>query len=191
MDQYKKVANCVYGKTLQNVRDYTKVLLHTKRKSAVNAVSQPTYKHHTIITPELIQTVHNTEFITHDKPTSIGFTILELSKFIMYDFYYNKLTTNKSFEVDLGMSDTDSFLFSVTNPENYWNHIESFIDYSNYPKNHPKFTDNNKAQLGFFKDELAGKSVCKGFIGLRSKCYSMLLESKESKTIEEKKFAKA
>jgi len=119
MDQYKKVANCVYGKTLQNVREYTKVQIHNTKNSAMSAVSKPTYKNFAIITPELVQTTHFYETIVHDKPTAIGFTILELSKLFMFDFYYNKMTKNQSFKIDLGMSDTDSFLFSVNNPKNF------------------------------------------------------------------------
>lgn len=190
MDQYKKVANCVYGKTLQNVREYTKVKIHTSKKSAINASSRPTFKNFSILGSNLIQTVHYIETIVHDKPTSIGFSILELSKHFMYDFFYNKMSNDKEFKMDLGMSDTDSFLFSVTNPDKFWQHMDQYMDYSNYPQDHQKFNDKSKAKLGLFKDELGGKSICKGFIGLRPKCYAMLLESKDTKEINEKKVCK-
>jgi len=87
--QFKKLANCVYGKTMQNVRDYMTVKLHTTKKSALNAIAKPTYKNHTILSKSLIQTNHYTPIITHDKPIAIGVSILELVIFTLlckYDF---------------------------------------------------------------------------------------------------------
>lgn len=77
-DQYKKLANVVYGKCLQNVRDYMVVKLHTTKKSALKAISDPTYRNHVIIDENLVQTNHSTITVKHDKPIFIGFTILEL-----------------------------------------------------------------------------------------------------------------
>lgn len=107
----------------------------------------------------------------------------------MFDFYYNKLTKNTDCQFDLGMSDTDSFLFRVTEPKKFWKHVEKYMDFSNYPKNHSKYSLTNKAKLGFFKDELAGEKKCTGFVGLRPKCYAMQLEDKKGK-ISEKKICK-
>lgn len=104
----------------------------------------------------------------------------------MFDFYYNKMTRNTSCQFELGMSDTDSFLFRVTQPEKFWKHMDKFMDYSNYPKTHPKFSNTNKAKLGYFKDELAGEKKCLGFVGLRPKCYAMLLTDDKNKKSEKK-----
>lgn len=78
MDQFKKLANSTYGKTLQDVRNYSIIKIHTNKKSALKAVAQPTYKSFSIISNKLIQTSHFTPVIKHDKPIFIGFTILEL-----------------------------------------------------------------------------------------------------------------
>lgn len=80
-------------------------------------------------------------------------------------------------ELNLGMSDTDSFLFKVDNGKVFREHIHPFMDYSNYPENHALFSSKNKAKLGFFKDELAGRDKCLEFVGLRSKCYAMKFEN--------------
>jgi len=71
-------ANSVFGKTMQNVRDYSCVKLHTSAKSALKAISKPTFKNYTILGEDLVQTNHFTQTITHDKPIAIGFSILEL-----------------------------------------------------------------------------------------------------------------
>ncbi|EFX60182.1 hypothetical protein DAPPUDRAFT_344893, partial [Daphnia pulex] len=180
MDQFKKLANSVFGKTMQNVRDYVSVKLHTSEKTLLKAISNVTFKSYTIIGEDLVQTNHFTPTITHDKPIAIGFTILELSKHIMFDFWYNKMTKNSPCEFNLGMSDTDSFLFEVTKPKLFWKSVEPYMDFSNYDKDHPKFSEGNKAKLGFFKDELCGGKKCVEFIGLRPKCYALNLVDKKS-----------
>lgn len=90
-DQFKKLANSTYGKTIQNVRNYINVKLHTNIKSLQKAISSHTFKNFVIIDTNLVQTNHFTPNIIHDKPLFVGFTILELSKHIMYNFYYNTL----------------------------------------------------------------------------------------------------
>jgi len=108
----------------------------------------------------------------------------------MFDFFYNKMTKIDQCEFDLGMTDTDSFLFRVTNPNLFWKQMHKYMDFSNYPKSHPKFDNSNKAKLGFFKDELAGEKKCLGFIGLRPKCYAMSLQNNETGVTSEKKICK-
>jgi hypothetical protein len=108
----------------------------------------------------------------------------------MFDFFYNHLTANCPSKFDMGMSDTDSFLFSVTKPKQFWSHVDKYIDYSNYPETHPNFNETNKAALGFFKNELAGSKICSEFIGLRAKCYSLKLKDANTSCISEKNVCK-
>lgn len=189
-DQFKKVANSTYGKTIQNVRNYLNVKLHVKPKSLLKSIANPTFKSFTIIDENLVQTNHFTPTILHDKPIFVGFTILELSKEFMYDFYYNKMAHNISCDIDLGFSDTDSFLFKVKNAAVFNEHIKKFMDFSNFSPEHKNFDEKNKAQLGYFKNELGGKYECLEFIGLRAKCYSLNLIDVKNKTTLEKKTCK-
>lgn len=189
-DQFKKVANCVYGKTIQNNRSYIRVKLHNKTSSLLRSVSDSTFKNFVIIDENLVQTNHKLWIIKHDRPIYAGFTILELSKHFMYDFFYNVLIKNLKCDLQLGMSDTDSFLFKVNNSKTFREHIKEHMDYSNYPSEHHMFSNNNKSKLGYFKDELAGKFICCEFVGLKSKCYSLLLKNIQSGHSEEKKVCK-
>jgi len=135
----KKILNSVYGKTIQNPRNYTEVKIHTNYNSLQRALSSHTFKGFSIIGSKLVQTNHKLTEIVHDKPIYAGFAILELSKHFMFDFYYNKLIKGLDCEVDLGMSDTDSLLFKVSDAEIFRKHIHPFMDYSNYPSDHPLF----------------------------------------------------
>lgn len=108
----------------------------------------------------------------------------------MYDFFYNKLLKNCPSKIDLGMSDTDSLLLLVDKPDLFWKHVDPYMDYSNYEKTHPKYSETNKSQLGYFKDELCGSSTCLEFVGLRPKCYCLKLENKKTGEISTKKTSK-
>lgn len=98
----------------------------------------------------------------------------------MYDFWFNQLTKNSDCEFDLGMSDTDSLLFKVTKPHAFWNQMDGHMDYSNFDPSHPKFTLENKAMLGKFKNELGSEKKCVRYVGLRAKCYSLKLVDKKN-----------
>jgi len=185
-NQFKLVANSTYGKTIQNVRAYSIVKLHNNKRSLLRAISHHTFKNFVIIDENLVQTNHIKPIIVHDRPIAVGMTVLELSKHIMYDFYYNVLIDN-SYNVDLGFSDTDSFLFKTNNTKKLRQKIKNHMDFSNYPTDHVLFSTENKAKLGFFKDELGGKQSISEFVGLRAKCYSMKMREKiDNKHIEKK-----
>jgi hypothetical protein len=175
---------------LQSVRDYISVKLHVKGSSVLKAISNHTFKHFSVIDENLVQTNHFLPVIKHMTPIAIGVTILELSKAAMIDSWYNKITNLKDCTFDLGMTDTDSFLFKVSNKTAFWQHVRSIMDYSNYEPEHPLYDKTHKAELGFFKDELCGKFKCIEFVGLRSKTYSMLLSDEKTQVTSEKKVCK-
>jgi hypothetical protein len=189
-DQFKKLANSVYGKTIQNVRNYSKSLFVRDIDGFLKYTSDIFFKSYYIIDENLVQINMIVNRIIHDRPTYIGFTILELSKHHMFNFFYNVLLRNCPSTIDLGMTDTDSFLFKVDKPAHFRKHVQKYMDYSNYPVSHKFFNTSNKAIPGFFKDELAGKYTCSEFIGLKSKCYAMDLVDISTKKHTEKKTCK-
>jgi hypothetical protein len=109
----------------------------------------------------------------------------------MYETYYKTLLPKCGKEnLELLFLDTDSFCFGVKNEKCFNKAMFKIMDYSNYPTNHKLFDNSNQAQLGYFKDELKGESVCTEFVGLRSKCYAMNLVKIGSNSIKEKKVCK-
>ena len=62
--------------------------------------------------------------------------------------------------------------------------MDVHMDYSNYNPFHPKFTMENKAKLGKFKNELGSDKKCVRFVGLRAKCYSLKLTDKKHEKSE-------
>ena len=106
-----------------------------------------------------------------NKPIYVGFTVLELNKWLMYDFHYN---FKKNFEAELLFTDTESLTYEIKSEdvyEEFFKHKHLF-DFSNYPKDSKFFDETNKKVIGKMKDESGEKIVCK-FVGLKSKMYSM------------------
>ena len=52
-----------------------------------------------------------------NKPIYVGFTVLELSKWLMNDFRYNFI--KKGFDVKLLFTDTDSFTYEIKSKDVY------------------------------------------------------------------------
>jgi len=108
----------------------------------------------------------------------------------MYNAWYNKITKNSGLKFQLGMTDTDSFLFKVSDGKRFREHCKYFMDYSNYPPSHRDFSLSHKSELGYFKDELLGSLKCLEFVGLRSKCYALNLVNTITNETLHKKTAK-
>ena len=80
------------------------VRLVNNEKDFLKYSSKPTHSTHKIF-DENYAAIHE---IKLSKPIYIGFTILELSKWLMYDFHYNFI--KKHFDPVLLFTDTESFL---------------------------------------------------------------------------------
>ena len=106
-----------------------------------------------------------------NKPIYVGFTVLELSKWLMYDFHYSFI--KKHFDAELLFTDTEDIY------EQFFKHKHLF-DFSNYPKDLQFFDETNKKVIGKMKDESEGE-IADEFVGLKSKIYSMKnIDGKES-----------
>ena len=106
-----------------------------------------------------------------NKPIYVGFTVLKLSKWLMYDFHYNFI---KKQNTDLLFTDTGSLTYEIKLEDVY---EEFFTDkhlfaLSNYPKD-LKFSDlvNDKV-IGKMKG-VSEEKINDEFVGLKSKMYSV------------------
>ena len=60
------------------------------------------------------------------------------------------------------------------------------MDFSNYPKDHPRYDGSHANKLGYWKDEAKGDLITE-FIGLASKTYSMRVLKADGKEVDESK----
>ena len=117
-----------------------------------------------------------------NKPIYVGFSVLDLSKWKMYDFHYNFI--KKDFDAKLLFIDTDSLTYEIKS-ENVCEEFfkwKDLFDFSNYSKDSKFFNETNKKVIGKMKDEFGGVIVIE-FVGLKSKMYSMKkIDGKECNT---------
>ena len=180
-DFYKLMNNAVFGKTMENVFKRMNFKLINNVKQLTKYTRRPTFKHKVDISPDqLVGVEMEKETITLDKNVSVGFSVLELSKVLMYDFYYNKLKKQYGEKVTLCYTDTDSFIIEIQTDDLYEDlkDMADDFDFSDYPANHPCFDKKNKKVIGKFKDELCG-TIMTEFVGLKSKMYSFMVDQKQ------------
>ena len=119
-----------------------------------------------------------------NKPIYLGLSILEISKTLMYEYWYDYMKPKYGNDVKFCYMDTDSFVMNIKTNDFYndiANDVESRFDTSNYEVNRPLPTGKNKKVIGLMKDELRGKIITE-FVTLRPKTYSYLTdEGKEDK----------
>ena len=90
-----------------------------------------------------------------DKRSFLGFPILQLSKSLMYETYYNKLQTFFGQDkLHLHYMDCDSFVLSIETQSNIKDlkSLEYLFDFSIVDENHELFSKKNK-KVGKFKIE--------------------------------------
>lgn len=176
--------NAVFGKTMENVdkRVDVKILSHWenkgKKQGAGSLVSKLNCRNVAIFNENLVAVQMERLKVTYNKPIYIGFSVLELSKLLMYNFYYDFLKPLYQKNIQLCYMDTDSFILLIHTDDIYNDmklHLSKF-DTSNFPPNNIfNIPLQNKSILGLFKDENAGK-IQTEFVGLRSKMYANKVE---------------
>ena len=98
-------------------------------------------------------------------------SILDNSKILMYDFSYNVLKKEYGPRCELLYRDRDSLLLEIET-EDVYKGIKSnknLYDTSDYPKEHPLYSDVNKKVLGKMKDECNGTPIAE-CVFLDQKC---------------------
>ena len=119
-----------------------------------------------------------------NKPIYLGLSILDISKIVMYEFWYDYMKPKYSNDVKLCYMDTDSFIMNIKTEDFYKdiaNDVEKRFDTSNYEVKRPLPTGKNKKVIGLMKDEL-GRKIITEFVTLRPKTYSYLTDDgKEDK----------
>ena len=81
--------NSVYGKTIENVRKIINVRLVNNEKDFLKYTSRPTHITHKIFDKNYAAIHEIKPVLTLNKPISVGFTVLELSKRLMYELHDN------------------------------------------------------------------------------------------------------
>ena len=91
-DIFKLMNHVIFGKTIGNVRKYRDIKLVTTERRRNYLLSEPKYYSTKFFTENLIAKEIKKTQITMSKPVYIGLSILDLTKTVMYEFWYeNKM----------------------------------------------------------------------------------------------------
>ena len=160
------------------------IKLVTTDKERSKLVSEPSYHTINLISEDLSIIEMKKTKVKMNKPIYLGLSILEISKILIYEFWFDYMKPKYDNNVKLCYMDTDSFIMNIkTNDfyEDIANDVENRFDTSNYEVNRPLPMGKNKNIIGLMKDELGGKIVTE-FVTLRPKTYSYLTDDgKENK----------
>ena len=195
---YKLMINAFFGKTMENIRKRRHIDIVSSPEKLRKLVAQPTFKCVTAFNEHLSAVERYKAKVMLNKPIYIGLSVLDISKWLMYHFYYNII--HKIFPPDavrLLFTDTDSLCISIRDCCNVYDRLRDGIieidgekmniidlfDVSNFPDEHRIFKTlnpievqrqkkKNKKVPGKMKDELNGNILLE-FVGLRAKAYAM------------------
>ena len=184
-DFFKLMNDSVFGKTMENVRTHRNIRLVTAKEKRIKIVSEPNYHTTKYFSKNLLAIEMKKAKVRMNKLRYLSMSILDISKTLIYEFWYDYIKPKYKDKAKLCYMDTDRFVIHIETEdffEDINNDVERWFDTSNYDKNdkRPLQIGVNKKVIGMFKDELGGK-IMKEFCALRAKTYSYLMDDDSEK----------
>ena len=95
-----------------------------------------------------------------NNPVYLGLSILEISKIVKYEFWYDYMRPKYGEKLKLCYMDADSFIVYIKKENTYLDNakdVETRFDTSNYELDRPLPKGKSKKVIGLMKNELGGK----------------------------------
>ena len=139
---YKLMNNSFYGKTTENIRKSLSLDLIDKSDThrTLNRESKFSFDDKIAEFEKFNLYSFNKESIKFTKPIYVGFSVLQLSKLLMYEWYYDKMQQCFGEDsLELHYLDTDSFILSFNPIKNLIEDLKHFkedFDFNNLDPSH-------------------------------------------------------
>ena len=102
----------VYCKTMENVRKRIKIKIVKNFKDLIKYTARPTCVNWNVFEKNFSVAIHEKKVsLTLNIPIYVGFTVLQLSKWEMYNFHYNFMI--RKLNTKLLFTDTDSLCYEI------------------------------------------------------------------------------
>ena len=108
-DFFKLMNSSIFGKTMENVRKHRDIKLVTTDVKRNKLVSEPNYHTTKRFSENLLAIEMKKIKVKMNKPIYLGMSILDISKTLMYRFWYDYLKSKYEDKVKLCYTDTDRF----------------------------------------------------------------------------------
>ena len=109
----KLLNNSVFRKIIENVRKHRDIKLVTTDKKRNQLVSEPNYHTTKWFSENLLATEMKKIKVKMNKPIYLGLAILDISKRLIYEFWYDYIKPKYGDNVNLCDMDTDSFIMHI------------------------------------------------------------------------------
>ena len=154
--------NAVFGKTMENVRNHRDIKLVTTDEKRNQLVSEPNYHRTKYFSKNLLAIEMKKTKLKMSKPIYLDMSILDISKALMYEFWYNYIKRKYGDRAKLCYTDTNSFIIHIITEDFYKvivNNVERWFYTANHDENYkrPLTIAKIKKVIGLFKDKLGGK----------------------------------
>ena len=126
-DFFKLMNNASFGKTMENIRNHRDIKLVTRNEQRKRYVSRPNYHASKQFGEDLTAIEMRKTNIFMNKPVYLGQATLDISKILMYEFYYDYLESKYKDKVKLCYMDTDSFVLHIKT-EDFYEDIASDVN---------------------------------------------------------------
>ena len=145
-----------FGKTMKKVQQNRDIKLATTERRSNYLVSEPIYHTTKFFTKYLLAIDIRKAEILMNKPVYLGHLILELSKILIYEFWYDHVKAKYGEKAKLCYIDTDRFIVYIKTDDIYKGNagdIETRFDTSSYELDRPMSKGKNKKLIGLMKNE--------------------------------------
>ena len=112
-DFFKLMNNSVFGKTMENVRNHRDIKLVTSDKRRSILASEPNYHSSKCISKDLMIMEMKKVEVKMNKTIYLGQAILDISKTLMYKFWYDYIKPKYEKKARLCDMDIDSFVIHI------------------------------------------------------------------------------
>ena len=146
-DLFKLMNNSVFGKTMENIRKHRDIKLVTTDQKRSKLVSEPNDHTINLISEDLSIIEMKKTKVKMNKPIYLGLSILEISKILMYVFWYDYMKPKYNDNVKLCYMDMDSFVMHIKTNDFYKDisdDVDNRFDTSNYEVKRPLPIGKNK-----------------------------------------------
>ena len=151
--------NAVFAKAMGNVRNHRDIKLVTTERRRNYLVSEPNYHTTKFFSENLLTLEIKKTIILMNKAVYLELWILDLSKTVMYEFWYDYIKLKCGEKAKLCYMNADSFIVHVKTDYIYKDiaeDVETRFKTSNFEIDGPLPKGKHKNVIGLIKDELGG-----------------------------------
>ena len=154
-----KLVNSTFGKTMKSLKKIINVRLVNNAEDYKRNISKPSFVSLKIFSKNFVAIREIRPSLTLERLIYVGFSILDLSKFLMYEFHYKCI--KRKYAAKLLLTDAGNLVYEIKTGDVYKDFYgdKNLFDFSDYPQD-SRFLDHvSKKAISKMKYELKKKII--------------------------------